>query len=73
MVSLGKVYIGVIARGQKLNSRLWKESDIVGVYDNLPQVLWARYFTKYQGCVIKYSIFYQDNKSAILLYNNVKG
>ena len=54
---------------QKINGKNSTETELIGVDDVLPQVLWSNYFMKAQGWTCKTTI-YQDNKSAILLENN---
>ena len=38
----------------------------------MPAVLWTRYWLDAQGYYVFENIVYQDNKSAIILENNVK-
>ena len=44
----------------------------MAVFDNMPHVLWARYFLEAQGIPVKPAKIYQDNLSAILLEKNGK-
>jgi hypothetical protein len=55
---------------QKLNSRSSTESELIGVNDVMPQVLWTRHFLEAQGYEVKENIVYQDNQSSILLEKN---
>ena len=55
---------------QKLVTRSSTESEVVGVYDVLPQILWTKKFLEDQGVGIKDTILYQDNMSSILLERN---
>jgi hypothetical protein len=55
---------------QKLNTRSSTESELVGVDDIMPQILWTNNFLKEQGYNVTDTILYQDNKSAILLEKN---
>ena len=48
------------------------ESELVGVDDMMPMILWARYFLAAQGYEVKDNIVYQDNKRALLLEKNGK-
>ena len=57
---------------QKINTRSSTESELVGVDDVIPQVLWTRYFIQSQGYTNTDTVVYQDNKSAILLEKNGK-
>jgi hypothetical protein len=70
VLSLGKGATYTASRSQKTNTRSSTESELVGVYDILPQVLWTRNFLEAQGYGIKDSVLYQDNKSTILLAEN---
>ncbi len=54
----------------KLNTRSLTESEIVAVDDLIPQILWVHLFLKAQGFAVSDNIFYQDNKSAMLLETN---
>ena len=53
---------------QKLNTRSSTKSELVGIDDLMPPVLWTCNFLKAQG--VTENILYQDNKSAILLEKN---
>jgi hypothetical protein len=55
---------------QTLNTKGSTESELVGVNDVMPQVLWTCYFLEAQGYGVDDSIVYQDNQSAILLEKN---
>ena len=55
---------------QKLVTRSSTESEVVGVYDVLPQILWTKKFLEDQGVGIKDTMLYQDNMSSILLERN---
>ena len=55
---------------QKLVMRSSTESEVVGVYDVLPQILWTKKFLEDQGVSIKDTVLYQDNMSSILLERN---
>ena len=48
------------------------KSELVGVDDAMPSVLWTRLFLEAQGYDVTENIVYQDNKSAILLEKNGK-
>jgi len=45
------------------------ESEIIGLYDKLSDVLWTRQFLEAQGYKIKTNIVYQDNMSTLLAKN----
>ena len=55
---------------QKLVTRSSTESEVVGVFDVLPQVLWTKKFLEDQGVEVKETILYQDNMSSMLLEQN---
>ena len=55
---------------QKLNTRSSTESELVGVDDMMPLILWTRYFLKEQGYKVSDNIIFQDNKSTMLLERN---
>ena len=55
---------------QKLVTRSSTESEVVGVYDVLPQILWTKKFLEDQGVSIKETVLYQDNMSSMLLEHN---
>ena len=64
---------GGIYRGswkQRLVARSSTESELVGVYDVLPQVLWTKQFLEEQGWSDSATVVYQDNTSSILLEKN---
>ena len=69
-LSLGKggVYSG--SWKQRLVARSSTESELIGVYDILPQVLWTKQFLEEQGWKDLATIVYQDNTSSILLERN---
>jgi hypothetical protein len=70
MMSLGRGAPNSFSRKQKLNMRSSCEGELVGVYDALPLILWARYFIEAQGYTVEQNILFQDNKSTILLATN---
>ena len=55
---------------QKLVMRSSTESEVVGVYDVLPQILWTKKFLEEQGVRIRETVLYQDNMSSMLLERN---
>ena len=55
---------------KKINTTSSTEAEVVGVHDNMPVVLWTRYFLQEQGYPLKPSILHQDNQSSVLLENN---
>ena len=57
---------------QKLNTRSSTESELVGVDDMMPIIIWTCYFLLLQGYGIVENLLLQDNKSSILLEQNGK-
>ena len=52
---------------QKLVMRSSTESEVVVVYDVLPQIFWTKKILEDQGVGIKDTVLYQDNMSSMLL------
>jgi len=71
-LTLGRGFPIVSSTKQKLNTRSSTESELVGVDDMMPTILWARYFLKAQGYNVTDNVIFQDNQSAILLERNGK-
>jgi hypothetical protein len=69
-MSMGKGSLYSTSSKQKLVTRSSTESEVVGVHDVMPQVLWTGYFLKEQGFEVKDTKLYQDNMSSILLEKN---
>ena len=69
-LSLGKGGVCSGSWKQKLVARSSTESELVGVYDILPQILWTKQFLEEQGWLDSATIVYQDNTSSILLERN---
>jgi hypothetical protein len=71
-LSMGRGFPIVSSTKQKLNTRGPTETEIVGVDDCMPAVLWTRYFLEAQGYGVRENIVCQDNKSAIPMEKNGK-
>ncbi len=71
-ITLGRGCPIVTSTKQKLNTRSSTESELVGVDDLMPSILWTRQFLMAQGYVVSENILCQDNKSSILLEKNGK-
>jgi hypothetical protein len=69
---MGRGFPIVCSTKQKLNTRSSTESELVGVDDMMPSILWTRYFLKAQGYKVSNNIIFQDNKSTMLLERNGK-
>lgn len=61
-MSLGKGMTITLSRKQKINGKRSTESELIGVDDALPHILWTKYFLECQGYDLGPSILYQDNK-----------
>ena len=64
----GLIYSG--SWKQKTVTRSSTESEVVGVHDVLPQILWMKKFLEDQGLTIKETVLYQDNMNSMLLEHN---
>jgi hypothetical protein len=71
-LTMGRGFPIVCSTKQKLNTRSSTESELVGVDDMMPSILWTRYFLKKQGYKVNDNIIFQDNKSTMLLERNGK-
>ncbi|GKY97397.1 hypothetical protein MPSEU_000698200 [Mayamaea pseudoterrestris] len=69
-MTLGQGSVYSTSAKQKLVTRSSTESEVVGVHDVLPQLLWTGYFLKAQGFGVKDTKLYQDNMSSMLLEKN---
>ena len=69
-MSMGRGVAHSVSTKQKLVSRSSTESELIGIHNVLPSLLWSRNFLEAQGMKVKDVILFQDNKSAILLANN---
>ena len=69
-MSMGGGACYCLSTKQKLNGRSSTETELYGVHDTLPQMLWYRHFIKAQAYKLIDVILYQDNLSAILLEKN---
>jgi hypothetical protein len=71
-LSMGRGFPIITSTKQKLNTRSSTESELVGVDDMMPSILWTRQFLKEQGYSVKDNVIFQDNKSTMLLERNGK-
>jgi hypothetical protein len=71
-LTLGRGFPIVSSTKQKLNTRSSTESELVGVDDMMPSILWTQYFLKLQGYHVNDNVIFQDNKSTMLLERNGK-
>jgi hypothetical protein len=71
-LTMGRGFPIVSSTKQKLNTRSSTESELVGVDDMMPSIIWTRYFLKAQVYGVSDNIIFQDNKSTMLLERNGK-
>jgi hypothetical protein len=71
-MSLGKGSVIGLSKKQKINTHSSTESELVGADDDIPQMMWTRYFLEGQGYNVEECILHQDNMSAMLLETNGK-
>ena len=69
-LSLGKGVIYIGSWKHRLVACSSTESELIGVYDVLLQVLWTKQFLEEQGWLDSTTMVYQDNTSSILLEKN---
>jgi hypothetical protein len=72
-MTFGKGMVNGASSAQKINTTSSTEAEVVAVHDNMPAILWTRYFMEAQGYPMEPSVVHQDNQSAILLGTNGKG
>ena len=56
----------------RINLRSSAESEIIGVENNMPGVIWTLCFFGGNGLNVNKNIVYQDNQSAIIMERNRK-
>jgi hypothetical protein len=56
----------------KLNTHSSAETELASFDDDMPQNLWALYFTKHQGRFLRDNVAYQDNMSTMRMEVNGK-
>ena len=71
-LTMGRGFPIVCSTKQKLNTRSSTESELVGVDDMMPSIIWTRYFLKAQGYKVSDNVIFQDNQSTMLLERNGK-
>ena len=67
---LGKGAMIITYIKQRMNTKRLIEWELFAADDQMPHILWMKYFLKWQGYNAKDTILYQDNNSAILLDKN---
>ena len=53
-----------------MNTKSSTETEVIGVSEIVPYVLWLANFVKMQGYDIKENVLYQDNQSAMKMEKN---
>jgi hypothetical protein len=71
-LTMGRGFLISSSPKQKINTRSSTKSELIGVDNMMPAILWTKKFLKAQGCGVNASDIYQDSKSAILLEKNGK-
>jgi hypothetical protein len=71
-LTMGRGFPTVSSAKQKLNTRSSTESELVGVDDMMPIIVWSCYFLMAQGYGVTQNLLLQDNKSSTLLEKNGK-
>lgn len=69
-MTFGKGMVNGLSSAQKINTTSSTEAEVVAVHENIPSILWTRYFMEAQGYPLKPSVVHQDNQSAMLLEKN---
>ena len=57
---------------QKLNTKSSTESELVGVDDYMPMIIWVKYLLEAQSYIVSDNLLHQDNQSSIKLEQNGK-
>jgi hypothetical protein len=71
-LSQGRGFPIVSSTNQKVNTRSFTETKIMGADDFMPAIFWNWYFRKAQGYGVKDNVLFQDDNSSILLEKNGK-
>ena len=69
---MGRGFPILVSSKQKLNTKSLTKSELVGVDDMMPIMLWTCYFLLEQGYGISENLLLHNNKSLILLEQNGK-
>jgi hypothetical protein len=71
-LTMGRGFPIVSSTKHKSNTRSSTESELVGVDNMMPIIVWSCYFLMAQGYGITQNFLLQDNKSSMLLEKNGK-
>ena len=69
-MTFGKGIIDGSSKSQRINTTSSTEAEVVAVHENMPAILWTRYFLECQGYPLKPTNIHQDNMSAELMQTN---
>ena len=69
-MTFGKGIIDGSSKSQRINTTSSTEAEMVAVHENMPAILWTRYFLECQGYPLKPTNIHQDNMSAELMQTN---
>jgi len=70
ILTFGKGAVTSSSTKHKIPSKSSCESEIIGMYDKIGDILWTRQFLEAQGYTIQSNIIYQDNMSTLSLAKN---
>jgi hypothetical protein len=70
VLSMGQGAVYSTSTRQKLVTRSSTESELVGIHDVMPDILWTKHFLEAQGFPVTENVLHQDNQSCILLAKN---
>jgi hypothetical protein len=71
-LTMGRGFPIVSSTKQQLNTQSSTDSELVGVDDMMPIVVWSWYFLMAQGYGVTQNLLLQDNRSSMLLERNGK-
>ena len=60
------------SKKQKIDTKSLTESELVGVEEYMPMIIWVNYFHESQGNIVSDNLLHQDNQSSIKLKQNRK-
>ena len=66
----GRGSVTIIEKKHKINVNISNEEQLIGAKNDMPEILWYRYFIEVQGFTIDKSMIFQDNLSDMLLKQN---
>eukprot|EP00957_Ditylum_brightwellii_P114072 8697448-Ditylum_brightwellii.AAC.1 len=69
-LSVGKGSLLSWSMNQYLNTKSSTKTELVGMDNTMPHILWTSYFHENQGYSVKTATVYQDNDGAMLLEKN---